>query len=61
MDQLGIYPVDHFLSNSLTRRYSNLNNAFSFGNAPFFVTFLKLELIASMALVVYITFLTAAP
>ena len=59
IDQFAIYPVDHFFSNSLTLRYSNLNKAVSFENAPFFVTFRKLELIASMAFVVYMILLTS--
>ena len=33
----------HFLYNSVTRKYNNLNNEFSFGKEPRFVTFLKLE------------------
>ena len=42
-------PLFHFFSSSVQRKYNNLNKAFSFGKAPFFVTLRKLELIDSIA------------
>ena len=51
----------HFLYSSCVRKYMALKTASSFGNEPRFVTFRKLEFTLSMALVVYITFLTVLP
>ena len=56
-----VIPIDFSLSNSVTLRYSSFRTAFSLGKDPFLVTFLKLELILSIAFVVYIIFLTALP
>ena len=59
--QLGTGRLFHFLYSSVIRRYKAFKTASSLGKEPFFVTFLKLELTASMAFVVYMTFLTALP
>ena len=59
--QLGIGRSFHFLYNSVTRKYRAFRTASSFGNEPFLVTFRKLEFIASIAFVVYMTFRTALP
>ena len=59
MNQFWMYPSSHFFSYSLQRKYSSLNRSFSLGNAPFFVTFQKLELIDSIAFVVYMIFHTS--
>ena len=53
--------ADHEIARTVTRRYKSLSNAVSLGNAPVFVTFLKLQFIASIALLTYITCLTAWP
>ena len=53
--------ADHEIARTVTRRYKSLSTAVSLGNAPVFVTFLKLQFIASIALLTYITCLTAWP